>query len=34
MTQIVITAVLAVMCIIGTVIVGKDIQAIAEEMSE
>lgn len=33
MEQIIITAVLAVLCIVCTVIVAKDIKAIADEMS-
>ena len=33
MAQIITTAVLAVMCVVCTVILAKDIQAIAEEMS-
>lgn len=33
MAQVIITAVLGVLCIVCTVIVGKDIKAIADEMS-
>lgn len=34
MEQIILTAALTVLCIVCTVIIGKDIKAIAEEMSE
>ena len=33
MTQVIITVVLAALCVVCTVIVAKDIKAIAEEMS-
>lgn len=33
MTQVIITVVLAALCVVGTVIVAKDIKAIADEMS-
>jgi hypothetical protein len=33
MAQIIITIVLAVLCVVCTVIIAKDIKAIAEEMS-
>lgn len=33
MTQIIITIVLAVFCVVCTVIIAKDIKAIADEMS-
>lgn len=33
MAQIIITIGLSVLCVVGTVIVAKDIKAIAEEMS-
>ena len=34
MEQIILTAALAVLCIVSIVIIGKDIKALADEMSE